>query len=107
MTDKDGEFCLALNKLWRDRMQARFGIAILRNLGPGLVTGNTNTTLEKIAECARAHKLGRSLDDLYEETNLKWRETWELGDQASGVGVSLEVCRRPLSRAYAAHIATH
>ena len=56
-------------------MQARFGIAILRKLGPGLVMGNT--TLEKIAECARAHKL-RSLDDLYE---AKWRETWELGDQ--------------------------
>ena len=76
MTDKDNEFCLALHKLRRDKMQARYGTAVLHNLGPGLIMGDT--MLEQIAECARTHKLG-SLDDLYEET--KWHETWELGDQ--------------------------
>ncbi|KAM5542547.1 hypothetical protein V8D89_004006 [Ganoderma adspersum] len=76
MTDKDHEFCLALHKLRRDKMQACFGTAILHNLGPGLIM--SYTMLEQIAECARAHKL-RSLDDLYEET--KWHETRELGDQ--------------------------
>ncbi|KAI1784996.1 P-loop containing nucleoside triphosphate hydrolase protein [Ganoderma leucocontextum] len=76
MSDKDREFQTALNKLRRDRTQILFGLAILNNLGPDLIMGDS--ILERIAHCARAHKLG-SLDDLYRET--KWDQTWELGEQ--------------------------
>ena len=37
-----------------------------------------DTDLERIAECARDHKLG-SLDDLDRET--EWPGTWEMGEE--------------------------
>ena len=76
MSDTDRAFQTALNKLRRDRTQILFGLAILNDLGPDLVMGNS--ILERITHCARAHKLG-TLDDLYRET--KWDQTWELGEQ--------------------------
>ncbi|PIL37754.1 hypothetical protein GSI_01448 [Ganoderma sinense ZZ0214-1] len=75
-TVTDDEFCSALNKLRRDRTQVLYGLAILNNLGPDLIMGDS--ILDHIAECARAHKL-TSLDDLYRET--RWDQTWELGGQ--------------------------
>lgn len=76
MTKKDRELCLALHKLRREKMEALYGRAILNNLGPGLIMGDTD--LERIAGCAGDHKLG-SLEDLDRET--EWPGTWEMGEE--------------------------
>ena len=76
MSDNDRDFQTALNKLRRDTTQIQFGLAILNNLGPDLIMGDS--ILERITQCARAHKLG-TLEDLYKET--KWDQTWELGGE--------------------------
>ena len=57
-------------------MKEEFGLAILNNLGPGLIMGNA--ILDRIADCARAHKLDM-VESLYRET--KWDLAWELGEQ--------------------------
>ena len=76
MSDNNRDFQTALNKLRRDTIQTQFGLAILNNLGPDLIMGDS--ILERITQCARAHKLG-TLEDLYRET--KWDQTWELGKE--------------------------
>ena len=76
MSDKDYNLREALDQFRRARTQEEFGVAILYNLGPGLIMGDT--ILERIADCARVHKLD-TLDSLYRET--KWDLAWDLGEE--------------------------
>ncbi|PIL23292.1 transporter [Ganoderma sinense ZZ0214-1] len=75
MTDKDRQLRDELHQFRRTKMKELFGLAVLRNLGPGLVMGDS--ILDRIADCARVNKL-TSLDALYRE--MKWDQTWDLGD---------------------------
>ncbi|KAI1781685.1 P-loop containing nucleoside triphosphate hydrolase protein, partial [Ganoderma leucocontextum] len=76
MSITDHDLHDTLDQFRRARTQEEFGVAILNNLGPGLVMGNA--ILERIVDCARVHKLG-TLESLYRET--KWDLTWELGER--------------------------
>lgn len=80
MSDKDREFRDALHQFRRTKMKEVFGLAVLCNLGPGLIMGDS--VLDRIADCARVNKL-TSLDALYRET--KWDQTWDLGDAVLAV----------------------
>ncbi|KAI9066924.1 P-loop containing nucleoside triphosphate hydrolase protein [Trametes sanguinea] len=75
MTDIDIAFRRALHAFRRQQTEQAFGKAHLRNLGTGAIMGDD--TLDRIADCAHAGKLG-SLEALARET--KWSRSNELGD---------------------------
>lgn len=76
MSATDVEFRDALHEFRRAETLKTYGRAILHNMGPCMVMGDE--ILGRIADCARAYKLG-SREDLFKE--CKWDMTWELGDE--------------------------
>ncbi|OJT02516.1 ATP-dependent DNA helicase Q-like 1 [Trametes pubescens] len=76
MNTTDIGFRRALHDFRRAETLRTYGRAHLNNMGPGMIMGDGE--LSRIADCARARKLG-SLDDLYKES--KWDLTHELGER--------------------------
>lgn len=75
MSSIDDKLHTALHAYWRQKTALLFGQRHLNNLGPGVVMGNE--LLQRIIDCARAHKLD-SVDTLVRET--KWVRAQELGE---------------------------
>lgn len=75
MSELDLKFRAALHSFRREQTVKLYGLAHLKNLGPGAIMGDE--TLKRIVDCARAHKI-RCLESLARET--KWNRTSELGE---------------------------
>ncbi|CDO74559.1 hypothetical protein BN946_scf184632.g16 [Trametes cinnabarina] len=75
MTSQDYDLRIALHEFRRAQTLEMYGLAVLNNLGTGMIMGDEE--LVRIADCARAHHL-KTLEDLYRES--KWDLTWELGE---------------------------
>lgn len=72
LSDVDLQFVQALHQLRRERTREKYGLGLLKNMGPVVVM--TNQRLERIAECARAHKLC-CVESLYRE--MRWRRDYD------------------------------
>ncbi|EJF62759.1 hypothetical protein DICSQDRAFT_169151 [Dichomitus squalens LYAD-421 SS1] len=64
MTPTDVAFRAELNQYRREQTLKTRGLAHLNNLGAGIIMGDD--TLDRIADCARAHKL-MTVETLYQE----------------------------------------
>lgn len=76
MTAHDYSFRRELDSFRRRVTMEKFSRAHLNNLGPGTIMGDM--ILDRIVNCARAHKLN-SVECLQRET--KWGRSAELGNQ--------------------------
>ncbi|KAI0632073.1 P-loop containing nucleoside triphosphate hydrolase protein [Trametes polyzona] len=76
MNSHDTELQLALNAFRRKKTLERFGQSHLRNRGASAIM--PNEILQRIADCAHAHKLP-SVDHLSRET--KWHRASEFGEE--------------------------
>lgn len=80
MSTSDIEFRKALHEFRWEQTLARYGLAHLNNLGPGLLMGDE--VFKRIADCAHAQKI-TSVESLFRET--KWSRSNDLGEELLGL----------------------